>query len=78
MAQTGPARYRHGALLVFAWTTYLIATVETFGWTLLTLGAAQCLPDQHRLRLLYMLSCLLILLYHYVPLMLLLRLFVAG
>ena len=63
----GVARYRHHALLVFAWTTYLAANVATFGWTLLTLGLAQTGPDERRLRVAYVLTCPLLLIYDYVP-----------
>ncbi len=39
------SRYRHALLLLFAWTTYLLATVATFGWLLLTIGVGQCEPE---------------------------------
>jgi hypothetical protein len=61
------SRYRHAALLLFAWTTYLAAPVKTFGWTLTTLGLAQCDRDQFRLRLCYLLTYPLLLIYEQAP-----------
>ena len=63
-----PARFRlsafrHIALLVFVWTTYVVASVETFGMTLLALGIAQCEPRQRVFRLLYLASFPLLMLY---------------
>ena len=41
----GPSRMRDVALLTFAATTYLVASVWTFGWTLLTLGGVSGRSD---------------------------------
>jgi hypothetical protein len=69
----GLSKARHATLLFFAYTTYMAATVETFGLTLLTLGLAQCEPELRRTRLLYIGGCFLVLLYDYVPLLSFLR-----
>ncbi len=64
-------RHRDALLLVFAVTTYLVANVASFGWTLLTLGAAQC--ESKSVRALYVCGCLLVLAYEQVPLLRALR-----
>ena len=61
------SRVRNAALLIFAWTTYLAAPVTTFGWTLLTLGLAQCSPEARKTRLCYLLTYPLLLLYEIAP-----------
>lgn len=73
----GPARLRNGALLLFGWTTYTVATVPTFGWILMTMGAAQCRRDERLSRFLYAITCLVILLYSYVVILSLVRPFLA-
>jgi hypothetical protein len=65
----GIARYRHAVLLLFAWTTYLVATVATFGWVLMTIGVGQCEPERRRTRVLYVATCLVVLAYDYLPLL---------
>jgi hypothetical protein len=45
---------RHALLLLFCATTYAIAPVESFGWLLLAMGAAQCEPDARRTRAAYL------------------------
>jgi hypothetical protein len=62
-------RYRHALLLLFAWTTYLVATVATFGWILMTIGVGQCEPERRRTRVLYVATCILVLAYDYLPLL---------
>jgi len=62
-------RYRHAVLLLFAWTTYLVATVATFGWILMTIGVGQCEPERRRTRVLYVATCVLVLAYDYLPLL---------
>ncbi len=62
-------QYRHALLLLFAWTTYLVATVATFGWILLTIGIGQCEPELRRTRFLYVATCVLVLAYDYLPLL---------
>ena len=70
----GPSRYRHAALIVFAATTYLVASnVSTFGWGLLVMGLAQCEPGLPRTRVLYCACMLLVLSYGYVPVLALIR-----
>ena len=61
----GPSRYRHWTLLVFSASTYMVASVATFAWTLLILGLAQCEPRLRRTRVLYVAILLLVLLYDY-------------
>lgn len=41
---------RQSLLLLFAVTTYSVATVKGFGWTLMILGLAQCPDDMKRFR----------------------------
>lgn len=65
----GLSRYRHALLLVFAWSTYLVATVATFGWVLMTIGVGQCEPELRRTRVLYVATCVLVLAYGYLPLL---------
>jgi hypothetical protein len=74
----GPRRIRNWVLLLFGWTTYAVATVPTFGWTLMTLGAAQCEPGERVERLLYAVTCALILIYAYVEILSLVRPFVPA
>jgi hypothetical protein len=38
----GPGRLRDALLLCFCATTYTVAGIESFGWLLLAMGAAQC------------------------------------
>ena len=58
---------RHAALLMFCATTYALAPVAGFGWLIATLGLAQCLPSQQRLRGAYISVFLLIVLYSEIP-----------
>src|SRR5262249_31559916 len=44
---------RHLLLLTFCLVTYAFAPVAGFGWLLLVLGLAQCLPEQRLLRFAY-------------------------
>lgn len=50
------AALRHAPLLVFMWTTYAIANVIGFGWLLATMGFAQCLPDERKSQLAFLLT----------------------
>jgi hypothetical protein len=61
----GPSRARDGLLLLFSATTYAVATVPTFGWTLLTLGLAQA--DSRRLRVAYLGVLALVVAYAHLP-----------
>ncbi len=63
------ARYRHPILLLFGCTTYLLATVATFGWILMTIGVGQCEPELRRTRVLYVATAFLVLAYEYLPLL---------
>ena len=58
---------RHAAMLMFCATTYALAPVAGFGWLIATLGLAQCLPSQPRLRGAYISVFLLIVLYSEIP-----------
>jgi hypothetical protein len=58
---------RHVLLLTFCLVTYAFAPVAGFGWLLLVLGLAQCLPEQRLLRFAYILSFFLILLFSEIP-----------
>ena len=69
----GPARIRNWTLLLFGWTTYTVATVPTFGWTLMTLGAAQCRPEERIERFLYGVTCALVLIFSYAKILSLIR-----
>jgi hypothetical protein len=65
-----PGRFepaRHVLLLAFCLVTYAFAPVAGFGWLLLVLGLAQCLPEQRLLRFAYILSFFLILLFSEIP-----------
>ena len=42
-------RARHVALLVFLWTTYVLAPVMGFGWLLIAMAMAQAPLEKHRL-----------------------------
>lgn len=63
----GPGRLRDPTLLVFAATTFAVASVGGFGWLLMTLGLAQCPPGRRGLRLLYLATFFLIVVYEWVP-----------
>ena len=54
---------RHGSLILFALSTYAIATVGAFAWILLILGTAQCEEDERLVRAAYAGTFLLVLLY---------------
>lgn len=60
-------RSRHAVLLLFGATTYLAIDIETFGWSLMAMGAAQSEPERPGLRALYLATGVLILVYDYVP-----------
>jgi hypothetical protein len=61
------SRARHALLIVFCVTTFAIATVDGFGWLLISMGVAQCDPRFVRTRILYCASFALILVYREVP-----------
>lgn len=54
---------RNGALLLFAVSTYSIATVGGFAWILMILGVAQCEPEDRLARFGYAAVFLLVLVY---------------
>jgi len=58
----GP-RWRHGLLLLFAITTYSIATVIGFAWLLIIMAVATVPPELPRLRTLYVAVFLLMMVY---------------
>jgi hypothetical protein len=45
---------RHALLLLFCATTYAVAPVEGFGWLLVSMGVAQCGPEERGARLGYL------------------------
>jgi hypothetical protein len=61
------SRLRHALLIAFCVTTYAVATVEGFGWLLISMGVAQCDPNRLKTRLAYLASFALILGYREVP-----------
>jgi hypothetical protein len=63
----GPSRLRDACLLLFCATTYAVATVEGFGWLLISMGIAQCAPGRRTTRALYLAAFALILFYREVP-----------
>ncbi len=63
----GPARWRDPTLLVFAVTTFAVASVAGFGWLLMTLGLAQCDAAKRGTRGLYLATFFLIVVYEWVP-----------
>jgi len=67
----GPARLRHWVLLLFAWTTYpTVPNVGvSFGWTLMILGVASTERDAGMTRLLYAMTCGVLMIYHFAPFM---------
>jgi hypothetical protein len=69
----GLARLRNWVLLVFAWTTYpTVPNVGvSFGWTLMIVGTAATDPDDRLARMLYAVTCAVLMVYHFTP-------FVAG
>jgi hypothetical protein len=61
------SRARHALLIAFCATTYAVATVDGFGWLLISMGVAQCDSRHVRTRVLYVASFALILVYREVP-----------
>jgi hypothetical protein len=61
------SRLRDALLIAFCVTTYAVATVEGFGWLLISMGVAQCDPDRLKTRFIYLASFALILGYREVP-----------
>ena len=61
------SRLRHALLIAFCVTTYAVATVEGFGWLLISMGVAQCNAHHLRTRCFYLASFALILGYREVP-----------
>ncbi len=62
-------RARNILLLLFGATTYLVVDIETYGWSLMAIGAAQSEPERPGLRAAYLAAGVLILAYDYVPLL---------
>ncbi len=56
-------RTRNTCLLLFATTTYAVATVRGFGWMLMMLGFAQCKREQKGFKLAYLGTFILVQLY---------------
>ena len=63
----GLSPFRDAALLCFCITTYAIATVEGFGWLLLSMGIAQCEPQRNWTKLCYLATFGVILVYREIP-----------
>jgi len=61
------AGFRDAALLLFCWTAYSFGNVTGFGWLLLTMGIAQCDGERKRIRFIYLLTYVLVLLYARTP-----------
>ncbi len=59
--------WRHVALIVFAVSTYAVATVDVFGWLLCAMGLAQCEEERSRTRIAYLATFFLIFLYARAP-----------
>jgi hypothetical protein len=59
--------WRHAALIVFAVTTYAVATVDAFGWLLCAMGLSQCEEERSRTRIAYLVTFFVILLYARAP-----------
>jgi hypothetical protein len=58
---------RHTALMLFCVTTYAFAPVAGFGWLIITMGLAQCLPEQRRPMIAYIVLYFVVLAYAEVP-----------
>ena len=58
---------RHGVILLFCLTTYAFAPVAGFGWLLIVLGLVTCVPGDRWLRVLYVATYAVVLLYAEVP-----------
>jgi len=65
--RSGRAHLRHALLLLFCAITYAVAPVEGFGWLLVSMGVAQCGPEQSGTRLGYLIAFLAILLFAELP-----------
>jgi hypothetical protein len=52
-------------LLLFVFSTYLVAPVIGFGWLMIILGVAQLDPAATRMRLVYLLSIVVLQAYKY-------------
>jgi hypothetical protein len=61
------SRARDALLIAFCATTYAVATVDGFGWLLISMGVAQCDPRFVRTKVVYVASFALILVYREVP-----------
>ena len=60
------ARYRDYFLILFCVSIYSVAAVEGFGWLLIAMGISQS-GDTKRVKLLYLLSYLVVLMYGEIP-----------
>jgi len=61
------AGFRDVTLLLFCWTAYSFGNVTGFAWLLLTMGIAQCVGERKRIRFVYLLTYVLVLLYARTP-----------
>jgi hypothetical protein len=62
-----PARARDALLLLFVVATFSFATVQGFGWLLVSLGLAQCEGERPRTRAAYLAAFALVALYRGTP-----------
>ena len=63
----GLSRLRNAMLILFCATTYSVATVDGFGWLLISMGVAQSQADRTRTRVAFVATFALILFYREVP-----------
>jgi len=63
----GPSKFRDVLLILFCATTYAVATVDGFGWLLISMGVAQCEIDRVRTRVAFVATFALIFLYREFP-----------
>ncbi|MEP5763535.1 MAG: hypothetical protein ABJ308_03045 [Halieaceae bacterium] len=66
-AQWLVSRARNVLLLVYCISTYAVATVAGFGWLLIAMAVSQTEADERRLRIAYVATFVLILLYREIP-----------
>jgi hypothetical protein len=58
---------RHGVVVLFCLTTYAFAPVAGFGWLLIVLGLSNCGPRDRWLKIVYVMTYAIVLLYAEVP-----------
>lgn len=63
----GPSKLRNALLIIFCATTYAVATVDGFGWLLISMGVAQSEVDGTPARVGFVATFALILFYREIP-----------